>query len=260
MEALKMDRDNVRNIHDYLREALRNPIDLPTDYNIEGVIQETEAEAEQPTEPEDPLYNRQSSLNLSIPDKVVVIGVGGIGSHVAMNMGLIGVKKLYLIDYDVIEEHNLNRTLFRDIDIDTKKIEAISDLLLERRSDIDVRVFDKRLEELTTLELNELSDSLILDCRDVLEELPEALKDNETIKLGYDGLSVTMILNPDYNAIWEVDENRGYQVIPSFLAPCQFLATAVTTLITNPDFNMGATDNKVVTFDINKHFVGIIGD
>jgi hypothetical protein len=232
---------------DTIREEPRNLFDLA------NTIHE-EAEAE-----ELGLYNRQRSLNLSIPDKVCIIGTGGIGSWVAINMGLIGVKKLYIIDYDTIEEHNLNRTLFRDIDIDTKKNVAIMDLLLERRSDVEVRIFDKHLEDLSTNELNELSDCLIIDCRDILEELPPSLTDNQKIKLGYDGLSVTIILNPDYNAIWEVDENRGYEVIPSFLAPCQFLASAVTTLITDPDFNLEGTDNKVVTLSIDEHFKKLMG-
>jgi len=159
---------------DTIREEPRNLFDLA------NTIHE-EAEAE-----ELGLYNRQRSLNLSIPDKVCIIGTGGIGSWVSINMGLIGVKKLYIIDYDTIEEHNLNRTLFRDIDIDTKKNVAIMDLLLERRSDVEVRIFDKHLEDLSTNELNELSDCLIIDCRDILEELPPSLTDNQKIKLGYD--------------------------------------------------------------------------
>lgn len=204
------------------------------------------------------LYNRQSSLNLNIPQKVLVIGAGGIGSWVALNMALIGVPNLYIIDYDTIEEHNLNRTLFRDTDIDTKKTIALYDLILERRSDAEVRLFDKRLEELSTGELNELSGCFIIDCRDVLEELPEALMDHDKIKLGYDGLSVTVILNPDYKAVWEVDENRGYQVIPSFLAPCQYLASLVTTLITHPNFTLEGIDHKVVTLSINEHFLKLM--
>ena len=225
---------------------------------LRGVLIEDDSNYE--VEDSNPLYNRQTALNLSIPEKVCIVGVGGIGSWVALNMGLIGVKKLYLIDYDTIEEHNLNRTLFRDIDIDTKKHMAISDILLERRSDIDVRIFDKRLEELSPFELKELSDTLIIDCRDVLDEFPQALKDNQKIKLGYDGLSITVIINPDYNAIWDIDENTGYQIIPSFLAPCQFLATAVTTIITDPNFDISKSDNKVVTFNIDDFFMSMLGD
>lgn len=206
------------------------------------------------------LYNRQSDLDLNIPEKVTVIGLGGIGSWVAMNLGLIGVKHLNLIDYDIIEEHNLNRTIFREIDIDTKKIEAISDLLSDRRSDLTVRIFDKRLEDLTRLELTELKDTLIIDCRDVLDVFPDSLSECQKIKLGYDGLSITIIINPDYSTIWELNDDRGYQVTPSFLPPCQFLASAITTLITDPKFDISLVQNKAVTLNIDKMFRDLIGD
>jgi hypothetical protein len=200
------------------------------------------------------LYDRQKALDLSIPNQVCIIGAGGIGSWVALNMGLIGVKTIYLVDYDTIEEHNLNRTPFRDMDIGMKKIEALMDLIMERRTDTNIRLFDSHIEHLTPLELKELSNSLIIDCRDILEELPEELKETPRIKLGYDGLSVTVILNPDYNAVWDLEpENRGYEVIPSFLAPCQFLATAVTTLVTDPDFELEGKDNEIITFDLQEH-------
>jgi hypothetical protein len=200
------------------------------------------------------LYDRQKKLNLNIPKEVCIIGAGGIGSWVAFNMGLIGVEKLYIIDYDGIEEHNLNRTPFRDIDIETRKTEALMDLILERRDDIKIRLFEKHVEDLSEMELAELSDSIIIDCRDVLEELPEQLNDNPKVKLGYDGLSVTIMLNPDYNSVWDLEpENRGYQVIPSFLAPCQFLATAITTLLTDPDFNLKDQGDKIITIDLQEH-------
>ena len=207
---------------------------------------------------ENDLYKRQSALNLNIPDKVVILGAGGIGSWVAMSLGLIGVKHLTLIDYDIIEKHNLNRTLYREDDIDLKKVHALTDLLMERREDIDITVFDRRVEDLQAFEMEDLKDTLIIDARDVFDELPIQLKDNPLIKLGYDGLSVTIILNPIYSKIWETEENRGYEIIPSFLAPCQFLATMLTTLITEPTFNMDNIVNKSINFNINEHFMGLI--
>ena len=39
------------------------------------------------------------------------MGVGGLGSVVMMNLLRLGVKKLFLLDYDVVDVHNLNRQL-----------------------------------------------------------------------------------------------------------------------------------------------------
>jgi len=203
------------------------------------------------------LYNRQTELDLRIPEAVTVVGLGGIGSWVALNLGLVGVNRLFLIDYDVIEVSNLNRTPFRDIDIETTKTEAVTDLILERRDNIEIRSFTKNIDDLTTLELKELENTLIIDCRDIIDELPEELDGNNVIKLGYDGLSCTVILNPIYKNVFETEENRGYEVIPSFVAPCTFLATAITTLITDPSFNIDEHKNDYKQLNLNEHVLNL---
>ena len=40
---------------------------------------------------------------------VLVLGVGGIGSIVLINLLRVGVKKIIIVDYDVVEIHNINR-------------------------------------------------------------------------------------------------------------------------------------------------------
>ena len=42
---------------------------------------------------------------------VLVLGVGGLGSAVAVNLLRLGIGKLFLVDYDVVDVHNLNRQL-----------------------------------------------------------------------------------------------------------------------------------------------------
>jgi molybdopterin/thiamine biosynthesis adenylyltransferase len=185
------------------------------------------------------------------PEKVLILGAGGIGSWVTLSLALAGVNQLYLIDYDTIEEHNLNRTLFRDTDINMLKTEAIEELILERRDKTDVMCFNKRLEELTESELNQLKNVLIIDCRDNIIPLPESLQQNPLIKCGYDGLSITIILNPKYDSLWDLEPNEeGYTVTPSFLVPCSFLATVITSILTDPDFDLSKYKNKVITFDV----------
>ncbi len=39
------------------------------------------------------------------------LGVGGIGCSVSLGLVRLGVKKLYLVDRDVVDAHNLNRQL-----------------------------------------------------------------------------------------------------------------------------------------------------
>jgi molybdopterin/thiamine biosynthesis adenylyltransferase len=52
----------------------------------------------------------------------LLIGVGGLGSGVAMGLARLGVRKIILIDNGTVDESNLNRQLlFMHDDIDKEK-------------------------------------------------------------------------------------------------------------------------------------------
>jgi len=56
---------------------------------------------------------------------VGIAGVGGLGSSIAVALGRIGVGKLILVDYDVVEPSNLNRQQFFIDQIGEAKVEAM---------------------------------------------------------------------------------------------------------------------------------------
>jgi molybdopterin/thiamine biosynthesis adenylyltransferase len=58
------------------------------------------------------------------------LGAGGLGSYVSVHLVRLGVKKVILIDYDVVDSHNLNRQiLYGTRDIGRPKVEAAKDAL-----------------------------------------------------------------------------------------------------------------------------------
>lgn len=62
----------------------------------------------------------------------LVLGVGGIGSSVAMSLTRLGVKELILVDKDVVEASNLNRQmLFSAQSIGRTKVEAAAAALIQ---------------------------------------------------------------------------------------------------------------------------------
>jgi sulfur carrier protein ThiS adenylyltransferase len=61
---------------------------------------------------------------------VAVIGCGGLGSNVAMMLVRCGVGELTLIDFDTVEESNLNRQMFFRDQLGMGKTAAIRDTLL----------------------------------------------------------------------------------------------------------------------------------
>lgn len=192
------------------------------------------------------MYDRQKRLNLSIPASATIVGCGGVGSWVALSFALIGVKKLILVDHDTVEESDLNRTMFSLHHIGKSKVQAISELIYERRNDCQIFSFQKRLEDLDDYQLNLIKNSdVIIDARDTtVNMLPET-----TAKLGYDGFNITIHLNPNPKNLW--GEQTTYTTVPSFLIPPQFLASLITLyVVTKTETNV--QDELIKTFDIRK--------
>ena len=196
------------------------------------------------------IYDRQKDLNLKIPNSVLIIGVGGVGSWVALDLALVGVKQLTLVDPDTIEEHNLNRTPFKLSDIGKPKVDAISDLILERRVDVNIEPLQGKIEDLISLDYIDLSlYDYIIDCRDRFAPL-ETTKPNY-VKLGYDGKNLTIHFNPTPQTAWG-EGAGGYEVIPSYLVPPQLLAGLITEIITSSSFPQEELVINLTTNDIVK--------
>ena len=68
-------------------------------------------------------------LQRSILDtKVVLLGVGGLGSHLLMDLAAVGVLDIRIVDFDTVDLSNLNRQItYTEADIGRVKIEAASE-------------------------------------------------------------------------------------------------------------------------------------
>lgn len=56
---------------------------------------------------------------------VGIAGVGGLGSHVALALARIGIGKLVIADFDIVEPSNLNRQVFNIDQIGEVKVTAL---------------------------------------------------------------------------------------------------------------------------------------
>jgi molybdopterin/thiamine biosynthesis adenylyltransferase len=89
-------------------------------------------------------YAAQAALKNS---RVSVLGVGGLGSHIALQLTGLGVGHLKLIDFDVVENSNLNRQLlFTEFDLGKPKVDAAAAHLREANSLIEVETLNQRIE------------------------------------------------------------------------------------------------------------------
>jgi len=197
------------------------------------------------------IYNRQDSLNLKIPEKATVIGVGGVGSWAALDLALAGVEKIYVCDMDDVEAHNLNRTPFKQGHIGMSKVNAMVDLITERRLETEVVPVDDRIEDVATGIQEDMADSTVIDCRDHASPLPDNINDSVLLTAGYDGFEYTMHVNPDYEDIFG-EENTEYETVPSFIAPPQFLASVITTIVTAESIEI---ESEFITSSSMQEFV-----
>jgi len=78
--------------------------------------------------------------------RVLVIGVGGLGSPVSTLLAGAGVGEITLVDDDVVSLSNLHRqTLFTESDIGLSKIKAAKKRLMSINSDINIFGIEERL-------------------------------------------------------------------------------------------------------------------
>lgn len=75
-----------------------------------------------------------------------VIGSGAIGCELIKNLGMMGVKKIYLTDPDHIEKSNLSRQfLFSDNDLRQSKSETASKKIRLMNPDTDIMTFKQKM-------------------------------------------------------------------------------------------------------------------
>ena len=103
-------------------------------------------------------------FQLNIQKSVVtIIGCGGIGNLISHMLVNSGIKKVILVDDDVVEITNLTRQiLFTEADIGAKKVNVLKQRLLERNSEAEIETVDLRIDKSSDLENLERSDLYVV--------------------------------------------------------------------------------------------------
>ncbi|MBE2999361.1 adenylyltransferase/sulfurtransferase MoeZ [Nocardiopsis sp. HNM0947] len=121
---------------------------------------------------------RRYSRHLIIPDvgmdgqkrlknaKVLVVGAGGLGSPALLYLAAAGVGTLGIIDFDVVDESNLQRQVIHgQSDVDRPKAESARDSIKDVNPNVEVVLHQDRLESDNALEIFRGYD-LVLDGTD----------------------------------------------------------------------------------------------
>jgi molybdopterin/thiamine biosynthesis adenylyltransferase len=88
-------------------------------------------------------FDYQESLSRS---RVVLLGVGGVGSSLLYNLAGLGVGHVVALDCDAVELKNLSRQfLYAEADVGQSKIECASARALALNSEIAITSFERRV-------------------------------------------------------------------------------------------------------------------
>ncbi|HEV51310.1 MAG TPA: HesA/MoeB/ThiF family protein [Thermoprotei archaeon] len=95
------------------------------------------------------VIGREAQLKLR-DSRVAIVGMGGLGSNVAMQLAAMGVGHLTLVDFDEVELTNINRQpLYDESDVKKPKAIAASQKLMKINSKIEVVPIVGRFEQNT---------------------------------------------------------------------------------------------------------------
>ncbi|HEX4257244.1 MAG TPA: adenylyltransferase/sulfurtransferase MoeZ [Streptosporangiaceae bacterium] len=109
---------------------------------------------------------KRYSRHLIIPDvgmsgqkrlknaKVLVVGAGGLGSPALLYLAAAGVGTLGIVDFDVVDESNLQRQIIHGVsDIDKPKAESARDSIQEINPYVEVILHQERLDSDNALDI-----------------------------------------------------------------------------------------------------------
>ena len=81
--------------------------------------------------------------------RVGIAGLGGLGSHIAVFLARAGVQHLHLVDFDRVDESNLNRQHYFLRDVGRLKTEALAEQLLAINPALKIKTQNINLQKQT---------------------------------------------------------------------------------------------------------------
>ena len=93
---------------------------------------------------------------------VLVVGIGGLGSPVAMYLAAAGIGHIGLVDFDVVDESNLQRQVIHGTSrIGDLKVDSARDRVLDINPEIDVTTYNVPFTSQNAIQIAQDYDILI---------------------------------------------------------------------------------------------------
>ena len=108
--------------------------------------------------------------------KVCILGLGGLGSNVAVLLARSGIGYLKLVDFDIVEASNLNRQQYRISHIGMKKTEAMKSIIKEINPFVEIDTLDIKVDRENILSVVE-DIEIVVEAFDVAETKAMAIEE-----------------------------------------------------------------------------------
>lgn len=167
------------------------------------------------------LYHRQEKLKLNSDQSITVVGCGGIGFWVCKFAAMSGIEKIYAFDPDIIDISNLNRLDLPERFINRNKAEVAKIVVNTIRPDCSFYAMPYPFSK-----DHRPGTGWLIDCTDKYKVQLENQEIADTqgmkyMKAGYDGENFSI---NGRVAEWGDDEDDGYKIVPSWVAPAVIIA------------------------------------
>lgn len=182
-----------------------------------------------------------------ISDNIAILGVGSVGSILAEELVRTkSVRNLTLIDFDIVNQHNLKNSAYKDCHVGMLKVEALKEKLEEKFS-TGINIFTINSKYKNDIILNDFK---YIDCRD--EHCREGQKEliHKLYIRGHDSLIVDArekeykyIVNAKSNHSVCTDKNTIYKLIRAYISKVK--TKSILFEVHNSIYSISYTNEKL---------------
>ena len=109
---------------------------------------------------------------------VLVLGVGGVGGYVCEALARSGIGKLIIVDFDLVDETNINRQIIAlDSTIGLKKVDVLENRIKDINSGCEVIKIDKFIDKDNLFELFNYDIDYFVDACDTMTVKKAVIKE-----------------------------------------------------------------------------------
>lgn len=120
----------------------------------------------------------EDNVTLLSKKTVLVLGVGGVGGYVCEALARSGIGRLILVDFDIVDETNINRQIIAlESTIGMKKVDVLEERIKDINSGCEVIKIDKFIDAEEVVNLFEYEIDYFVDACDTMSTKKAVIKE-----------------------------------------------------------------------------------